>query len=150
MNDRLVAGKSAAEKEILLVEDNPDDAELTRIAFAEAGGEYDLRVVADGAAAVAYLQRCTPAELPALVLLDLNLPRLDGHEVLQAIRADETTRCLPVVVLTTSIEPSDVDRAYALGANSYIQKPVEFDRFVEVVRQVGRYWLGINLPPRRC
>ena len=70
--------------------------------------------------------------------------------MLQAIRADAGTRCLPVVVLTTSIEPSDVDRAYALGANSYIQKPVEFDRFVEVVRQIGRYWLGINLPPRRC
>ena len=150
MNDRLVAGKSAAEKEILLVEDNPDDAELTRIAFAEAGGEYDLRVVADGAAAVAYLQRCTPAELPALVLLDLNLPKLNGREVLQAIRAEPATRSLPVVVLTTSAEPFDVDRAYVLGANSYIQKPVEFDRFDEVVRQVGRYWLGINLPPRRC
>ena len=150
MNDRLVAGKSAAEKEILLVEDNPDDAELTRIAFAEAGGEYDLRVVADGAAAVAYLQRCTPAELPALVLLDLNLPKLNGREVLQAIRAEPATRSLPVVVLTTSAEPFDVDQAYALGANSYIQKPVEFDRFVEVVRQVGRYWLAINLPPGRC
>ena len=150
MNDRLVAGKSAAEKEILLVEDNPDDAELTRIAFAEAGGEYDLRVVADGAAAVAYLQRCTPAELPALVLLDLNLPKLNGREVLQAIRAEPATRSLPVVVLTTSAEPFDVDKVYALGANSYIQKPVEFDRFVEVVRQVGRYWLAINLPPGRC
>ena len=147
MNDRLVAGKSAAEKEILLVEDNPDDAELTRIAFAEAGGEYDLRVVADGAAAVAYLQRCTPAELPALVLLDLNLPKLNGREVLQAIRAEPATRSLPVVVLTTSAEPFDVDAVYELGANSYIQKPVEFERFVEAVRQIGLYWLSLNQVP---
>ena len=147
MNDRLVAGKSAAEKEILLVEDNPDDAELTRIAFAEAGGEYDLRVVADGAAAVAYLQRCTPAELPALVLLDLNLPKLNGREVLQAIRAEPATRSLPVVVLTTSAEPFDVDAVYNLGANSYIQKPVEVERFVDAVRQIGLYWLTLNQAP---
>ena len=142
--------------DILLVEDNPDDVELTRLAFAEAGEPHRLHVVSDGAEAVDYLLARgrhadrDGADLPALVLLDLNLPRLDGHEVLQAIRADAGTRCLPVVALTTSIEPSDVDRAYALGANSYIQKPVEFDRFVEVVRQFGRYWLGINLPPRRC
>lgn len=139
--------------DILLVEDNPDDVELTRLAFVEAGEPHRLHVVSDGAEAVDYLLARgrhadrDPAALPALVLLDLNLPRLDGHEVLQAIRADAMTRCLPVVVLTTSVEPSDVERAYARGANSYIQKPVEFDRFVEVVRQVGRYWLGINLPP---
>ena len=142
--------------DILLVEDNPDDVELTRLAFAEAGAPHRLHVLSDGAEAVDYLLRRgrhaarEAADLPALVLLDLNLPRLDGREVLQAIRADDTTRCLPVVVLTTSAEPGDVDKAYALGANSYIQKPVEFDRFVEVVRQVGRYWLAINLPPGRC
>ena len=142
--------------DILLVEDNPDDVELTRLAFAEAGEPHRLHVVSDGAEAVDYLLRRgrhaarEAADLPALVLLDLNLPRLDGREVLQAIRADDTTRRLPVVILTTSSEPSDVERAYALGANSYIQKPVEFDRFVEVVRQVGRYWLAINLPPSRC
>ena len=142
--------------DILLVEDNPDDVELTRLAFTEAGEPHRLHVVSDGAEAVDYLLRRGRhaardlADLPALVLLDLNLPRLDGREVLQAIRADDTTRCLPVVVLTTSAEPFDVEQAYALGANSYIQKPVEFDRFVEVVRQVGRYWLGIDLPPRRC
>ena len=147
MNDRLVAGKSAAEKEILLVEDNPDDAELTRIAFAEAGGEYDLRVVADGAAAVAYLQRCTPAELPALVLLDLNLPKLNGREVLQAIRAEPATRSLPVVVLTTSDEPFDIEATYALGVNSYIRKPVDFEQFVAAVKQIGLYWLVLNQPP---
>ena len=141
--------------DILLVEDNPDDVELTRLAFAEAGAPHRLHVLSDGAEAVDYLLRRgrhaarDAADLPALVLLDLNLPRLDGREVLQAIRADDATRCLPVVVLTTSAEPGDVDKAYALGANSYIQKPVEFDRFVEVVRQVGRYWLAINLPPGR-
>ena len=143
-------------RDILLVEDNPDDVELTRIAFAEAGSAHRLTVVSDGAEALDYLfargkhADRDPASLPSLVLLDLNLPKLDGREVLQAIRADDTTRRLPVVILTTSSEPSDVERAYALGANSYIQKPVEFDRFVEVVRQVGRYWLAINLPPSRC
>ena len=140
--------------DILLVEDNPDDVELTRLAFAEAGEPHRLHVVSDGAEAVEYLlgrgrhAGRGSADLPALVLLDLNLPRLDGREVLQAIRADDTTRRLPVVVLTTSAEPFDVEQAYALGANSYIQKPVAFERFVEVVRQVGRYWLSINLPPR--
>ena len=136
--------------DILLVEDNPDDVELTRLAFAEAGEPHRLHVVSDGAEAADYLLARgrhadrDGAELPALVLLDLNLPRLDGHEVLQAIRADASTRCLPVVVLTTSVEPSDVDRAYVLGANSYIQKPVEFEQFVWAVKQVGLYWLVLN------
>ena len=147
MNAKVDSSRAAPHKEILLVEDNPDDAELTRIAFAEAGGECRLRVVTDGAEAVAYLQGCTPAELPALVLLDLNLPKLNGREVLQAIRAEPATRSLPVVVLTTSAEPFDVDKVYELGANSYIQKPVDFARFVEVVRQIGLYWLALNQPP---
>ena len=139
--------------DILLVEDNPDDVELTRLAFAEAGEPHRLHVVSDGAEAVDYLLARgrhadrDGAELPALVLLDLNLPRLDGREVLQAIRADDATRCLPVVVLTTSAEPFDVEQAYALGANSYIQKPVDFERFVDVVRQIGLYWLALNQPP---
>ena len=140
---------------ILLVEDNPDDVELTRLAFAEAGGAHRLHAVGDGAEALDYLLARgrhadrDGADLPALVLLDLNLPRLDGREVLQAIRADPATRALQVVVLTTSAEPRDVDQAYALGANSYIQKPVEFERFVEAVRQIGRYWLELNLAPGR-
>ena len=140
-------GKLAPDKEILLVEDNPDDAELTRIAFAETGGDYRLRVVSDGAEALSYLYACAPAELPALVLLDLNLPKLNGREVLQAIRSDPATRSLPVVVLTTSAEPFDVDAVYELGANSYIQKPVEFERFVDAVRQIGLYWLTLNQAP---
>lgn len=141
-----------SEKDILLVEDNPDDVELTRIAFADSGSSYRLIVVSDGAEAVDYLlargayASRNPLELPALVLLDLNLPKLDGREVLQVIRSHPTTKTLPVVVLTTSAEPYDVDRVYELGANSYIQKPVEFDRFVEVVRQVGLYWLDLNQP----
>lgn len=140
-------------KEILLVEDNPDDVELTRIAFAEAGSGHVIRVVTDGAEAVDYLLARgahagrDPADLPALVLLDLNLPKLNGREVLQVIRETPATRALPVVVLTTSAEPIDVGSVYELGANSYIQKPVEFDRFVHVVRQIGLYWLVLNQPP---
>ena len=140
-------------KEILLVEDNPDDVELTRIAFAEAGSGYTIRVVTDGAQALDYLfARGQHAgrnihDVPALVLLDLNLPKLNGREVLQAIRENPATRSLPVVVLTTSAEPMDVGSVYELGANSYIQKPVEFERFVDVVRQIGLYWLVLNQPP---
>ena len=141
--------------DILLVEDNPDDVELTRLAFAEVGGAHRLQAVSDGAEALDYLlARGRHAgrdgtDLPALVLLDLNLPRLDGRDVLKALRADPATQRLPIVVLTTSAEPDDVDQAYTLGANSFIQKPVEYERFVEVVRQIGRYWLTINLPPGR-
>ncbi len=140
------------EKAILLVEDNPDDVELTRIAFAESKIANPLEVVGDGAEALDYLfARGNYADrkdkpLPSIVLLDLNLPKVDGREVLQAIRANELTRTLPVVVLTTSAEPFDVEASYALGANSYIQKPVGFERFVWAVQQVGLYWLVLNQP----
>lgn len=143
-----------SQKEILLVEDNPDDVELTRIAFAEAKIANELVVVADGAQALDYLfargdhAGRDPADLPSIVLLDLNLPKVDGREVLQAIRANEATRSLPVVVLTTSAEPFDVEASYALGVNSYIQKPVDFERFVWAVKQVGLYWLVLNQPAR--
>jgi CheY-like chemotaxis protein len=139
-------------KEILLVEDNPDDVELTRLAFEEANVANHLVVVRDGAEALDYLfargryaSRDATA-LPSIVLLDLNLPKLDGREVLQAIRADAVTRDLPVIVLTTSAEPFDVEASYALGVNSYIQKPVDFEQFVWAVRQVGLYWLVLNHP----
>jgi two-component system response regulator len=139
-------------KEILLVEDNPDDVELTRLAFEEANVANHLVVVRDGAEALDYLfargryaSRDATA-LPSIVLLDLNLPKLDGREVLQAIRADAATRDLPVIVLTTSAEPFDVEASYALGVNSYIQKPVDFEQFVWAVRQVGLYWLVLNHP----
>ena len=140
-------------RDILLIEDNPDDVELTRIAFAEAGSAQRLTVVSDGAEALDYLfargahAGRTATDLPAVVLLDLNLPKVNGREVLQAIRANPATRSLPVVVLTTSAEPFDVDAVYELGANSYIQKPVEFERFVEAVRQIGLYWLSLNQVP---
>ena len=139
-------------KEILLVEDNPDDVELTRIAFNEAKVANHLVVVRDGAEALDYLFARgahavrDPAALPSIVLLDLNLPKVDGREVLQAIREDPRTRSLPVVVLTTSTEPFDLESAYALGVNSYIQKPVDFERFVWAVKQVGLYWLVLNTP----
>ncbi|TZF88764.1 response regulator [Cognatilysobacter lacus] len=138
------------QKEILLVEDNPDDVELTRLAFEEAKIANQLAVVGDGAEALDYLfargrfADRDPADLPSLVLLDLNLPKVDGREVLQAIRANEATRSLPVVVLTTSTEPFDVEATYALGVNSYIQKPVDFEQFVWAVKQVGLYWLVLN------
>jgi two-component system response regulator len=135
---------------ILLVEDNPDDVELTRIAFAEANIANGLTVVNDGAEALDYLfargahADRDPDDLPSIVLLDLNLPKVDGREVLQAIRSHERTRSLPVVVMTTSAEPFDVEASYALGANSYIRKPVDFTQFVWAVKQVGLYWLVLN------
>jgi CheY-like chemotaxis protein len=137
-------------RDILLVEDNPDDVELTRLAFDEAGVANRLVVVGDGAQALDYLfARGThagrdPQDLPGIVLLDLNLPKLDGREVLQAIRATPATHALPVIVLTTSAEPAEVEASYALGANSYIRKPVDFEQFVWAVRQVGLYWLVLN------
>ncbi|GAA4856933.1 response regulator [Luteimonas vadosa] len=143
------------DKPILLVEDNPDDVELTRIAFAESKIANPLVVVSDGAEALDFLFARGPhadrkdQPLPSIVLLDLNLPKVDGREVLQAIRADERTRNLPVVVLTTSAEPFDVEASYALGVNSYIQKPVDFERFVWAVKQVGLYWLVLNQPTER-
>jgi len=141
------------DKEILLVEDNPDDVELTRIAFQEAKIGNLLRVVGDGAEALDYLfargrhAGRDPSVLPSLVLLDLNLPKVDGREVLQAIRGNDATRALPVVVLTTSAEPFDIDATYALGVNSYIRKPVDFEQFVWAVKQVGLYWLMLNEAP---
>ena len=137
---------------VLLVEDNLDDIELTRLAFDEAGITHPLVVVHDGAVALDWLfargihADRDRAQKPALVLLDLNLPKVDGREVLQAIRDNPATRSLPVVVMTTSAEPFDVEASYALGVNSYIQKPVDFERFVWAVKQVGLYWLVLNHP----
>lgn len=140
------------ERDILLVEDNPDDVELTRIAFEQANIPNRLVVTRDGAEALDYLYARgshtgrDPAQFPALVLLDLNLPKIDGREVLQAIRSDPATQALPVVVLSTSREPDDVQSTYALHANSYIQKPLDFQQFLWAVKQVALYWLVLNLP----
>jgi two-component system response regulator len=137
---------------ILLVEDNDDDAELTLMAFREANVLNPLIRLDDGVEAVDYLlARGKHAgrageELPAVVLLDLNLPRLGGLEVLAAIRGDERTRHLPVVILTSSSDDKDRLSAYANRANSYVQKPVDHDRFVTAARQLGLYWTLLNLP----
>jgi two-component system response regulator len=143
-------------KMILLVEDNPDDEALTMRALKKNNIGNDLTVVRDGAQALDFLF-CTGAyadrdhnDKPQVILLDINLPKVDGLEVLRRIRADESTRLLPVVILTSSKEEQDLIKSYSLGANSYVRKPVDFDQFVEAVRQLGLYWLILNeVPPKR-
>ena len=142
-----------AEKGILLVEDNPDDEALTLRAFRKNKILNDVVVARDGVEALDYLfgtgahaGRDT-REQPQVVLLDLKLPKVDGLEVLRRLRADARTRLLPVVILTTSNEDRDIVTSYQLGANSFIRKPVDFDQFMEAVRQLGLYWLVLNVPP---
>ena len=130
---------------ILLVEDNPDDAALTELALRKEV-PADLEIARDGQEALDYLLN-DANDLPRLVLLDLRLPNVDGLEVLRRIRAHERTSLMPVVILTSSSAPSEVAAGYRHGANSYVRKPVDFDQFAEVVRQVGSYWLGVNEPP---
>jgi CheY-like chemotaxis protein len=138
---------------ILLVEDNPGDEELTLRALKKSQIGNRVVVTRDGAAALDYLfSRGThaardPREAPQVVLLDLNLPKLGGLDVLRAIRADERTRRLPVVILTSSKEDRDLTEGYDLGANSYIVKPVDFTQFADAVRQLGLYWLVLNQRP---
>lgn len=137
-------------KVILLVEDNPDDEELTRLAFEECRVANKLVVVRDGQEALDYLFLTgayadrDASETPQVILLDMKLPKLDGLEVLYRVRADERTKLLPVVVLTSSKEEQDMIESYSLGANSYIQKPVDYLQFTEVVQQLGLYWLVLN------
>ena len=140
-------------KHILLVEDNPDDIELTEMSFRENKLVNEVVVVRDGVEALDYLfakgayAGRDAADLPALILLDLKLPKLDGLDVLKALRLDERTKLLPVVILTSSVEEQDLVRGYSLGANSYVRKPVDFVQFTEAVRQLGLYWLVINVVP---
>lgn len=132
---------------ILLVEDNPMDERLTLRALQRSNVLNPVVVVRDGVEALDFLFARGPhadRALPQIVLLDLKLPKVDGLEVLAALRADERTRLLPVVVLTSSNEEQDLVRSYSLGANSYVRKPVDFDQFVEAVRQLGLYWLVLN------
>jgi CheY-like chemotaxis protein len=133
--------------DILLVEDNPLDAELAERALKRSNVVNHLDVVRDGVEALDYLLGDGNNRKPRLVLLDLKLPRVDGLEVLRRVRADERTRMLPIVVLTSSREERDVIESYKLGVNSYIAKPVDFDQFVEAVRQIGLYWGVLNEPP---
>lgn len=141
------------EKTILLVEDNPDHEALTLRALKKAGLANPVIVARDGAEALDYLFGTgahagrNTADMPQTVLLDLKLPKVDGLEVLQRMRADERTRLIPVVVLTSSDEEKDLVSSYRYGANSYIRKPVDFVQFVEATRQLGLYWLVLNEPP---
>ncbi len=141
---------------ILLVEDNPDDEELTLLAMRENGLADAVVVVNDGEEALDYLWgrgrysgRDTSVQ-PQLVLLDINLPKLSGIEVLASMRTDVRTQCIPAVMLTTSAVDSDLTASYGHGANSYLVKPVDFSEFLELVRQLKRYWLGLNRVPNTC
>ena len=134
---------------VLIVDDSPDDVRLTLRALKKSGVTNPVDIAADGQEALDYLlptdRTVTPA-LPALILLDINLPKINGLEVLRAIRAHDRTRYLPVVVLTTSNEERDIVETYNLGANSFVRKPVVFGDFLEAVRVLGMYWLIVNQP----
>lgn len=138
-------------KTILLVEDNPDDVKLTERALRANKIANELLVVNDGVAAMEYLTSTAASgrtgALPSVILLDLKLPRMDGLELLHQIRADERLKLLPVVVLTSSREETDILKSYNQGANSYIRKPVDFEQFSEAVRELELYWLILNEPP---
>ena len=142
-----------SERYILLVEDNPDDEELTLLSLRKNNLAHDIVVVRDGVEAIEFLfgtgqyaGRDT-TQSPTVILLDLKLPKLDGLGVLKRLRADDRTRSLPVVVLTSSSQDADVLASYNLGANSYVRKPVEFGAFVEAVSNLGLYWVLLNRPP---
>ena len=139
---------------VLLVEDNPRDVRLTQRAFEQAKVPHELRVVRDGDEALAYLHRegdyaaADSSPRPDMILLDLNLPRMGGHELMQHVRQDVRFRQVPIVVLTTSARPDDVRQAYDNGANAYLLKPVEFSRFTEVIGHLASFWLEtVELPP---
>jgi CheY-like chemotaxis protein len=147
-------------KNILLVEDNPDDRELMKLAFAQGEIPHNLVVVTDGIEALNYLQRqavnyrgitesreLNSGAMPALVVLDLNLPRINGIEVLKRIRADSYTRIIPVVIISSSNEPQDLIDSYINGCNSYIRKPIHFTQLQSFVREISTYWLTVNQLP---
>ena len=140
-------------KIILLVEDNRDDEELTLMAFEQSEIMNEVAVVRDGAEALDYLFKTGKytnhalSDLPAVILLDLKLPKISGLEVLKRIRAEDETQFVPVVILTTSKEEEDIINSYKLGCNSYIRKPVNFTEFIEAARKLGLYWLGLNEVP---
>ena len=141
------------QRKILLVEDNPNDEELFMRALQKAGIPNPLVRVKDGVEAIHYLfaegryEFRDPLDLPAIVLVDLNLPRLDGLEVLRRMRADYRTKLIPVAIFTSSIEEQDLINGYSLGANSYVRKPLDFSQFSTVVAQLVSYWTALNEPP---
>lgn len=140
-------------KVILLVEDNPDDEELTLRALAKCGINNRVVVCRDGADALNYIfgrgnyEGRNPADFPAITLLDLKLPKVDGLTVLERVRADKRTRLMPIAILTSSNLEEDLIRGYQLGVNSYVRKPVKYELFVEAIRQLGLYWLLLNESP---
>ena len=151
-DDRMMKNPHA----ILLVEDNPADVKITQRALKESGLAVELIVVRDGQEAIDYLlhrgsHATTPNwRVPSLILLDLNLPKMTGREVLEIVRATPHLRAVPVVVLTTSRRQEDVEQMYAAGANTYIEKPADFARFIDALRLIHRYWLDLALlPPQR-
>ncbi|MDR3390528.1 MAG: response regulator [Sulfuriferula sp.] len=141
-----------AKKVILLVEDNSDDLELALLALKANGMENEAVVARDGQQALDFLfaERSSCEDIPEVVLLDLKLPFVDGFEVLRQLRANQATRFLPVVILSSSREERDLTKCYELGANSYIQKSLDFSKFTESVRQLGQYWLDLNVVPCTC
>ncbi len=142
----MTAGDAGAMISILLVEDDPGDVLITREAFAENKVRNKLNVVSDGESALAYLRRegdFSAASRPDLILLDLNLPRKDGHEVLAEIKSDASLQRIPVVILTTSDAEEDILRSYDLHANAYVTKPVDFERFLGVVRQIDDFFVTV-------
>jgi two-component system response regulator len=140
-----VSFRDSSSASILVVDDNPQDLELTLRALRKAGFDQRLLVARDGAEALDLV--LTGPCRPHLILLDLKLPKYDGIEVLQRLKADSGTAMIPVVVLTSSREKRDIIEAYRLGVNSYIVKPVEFERFAAAVQEIGQYWLGLNQSP---
>lgn len=148
-------------KNILLVEDNPDDRELMRLAFSQSEIAHNLVLVSDGIEALNYLQRQASYNdattslsdysleyMPALIVLDLNLPRINGIEVLRRIRADPRTRIIPIVIISSSNEPQDLIDSYINGCNSYLRKPIHFTQLQNFVKEISTYWLTVNqLPP---
>ncbi len=132
-------------KRILLVEDNATDEKLTLVAFKQSGVASEVVVARDGVSALEILH-AVDAELPAVVLLDLKMPKIGGLEVLRRLRADPRTRALPVVILTASREHEDIAQSYALGANAYVRKPVEFSEFLQTAKTLGQFWLLLNEP----
>jgi two-component system response regulator len=137
-------------KTILLIEDNPDDEKLTLRAMRQSDIPNIVVVARDGAEALEFVLGSTQSQrMPSLILMDLKLPKVSGLEVLERLRSDPRTKTLPIVVLSSSDEERDIQQSYFLGANSYIRKPVDFDEFMDSVKQLGQYWLTINLPAGR-
>ena len=146
------ASSSAPAIQVLLVEDNPGDVRLTREAFRDAKMHLEMHVAGDGVAAMEFLRRqggYPNSPRPDLILLDLNLPRKDGREVLAEIKGDPSLKAIPVVILTTSAADADIERSYLLHANCYISKPVDLEGFLTVIRSIDDFWLSVvKLPPK--